>query len=332
MSLPISPDCLYANGLTDSLNSKDFHNLFDHIPEKKEAHEETLFKLFLNSNEGEQAKTLATLEKHPISEKVMLATSGFFALNIASIRGRAHQQHLDYLVLFDCSERVAQFWSFMQPIITSSSSPSEALDSIKTLLIKEASRFWPPANKIYSIEEPALHAEHSIAALEIEIKEGTSWLSSDKQFQVIKNIFDNNHFIFKRVNFCNQNAMAFFAKQMSNCALKLDTVYLSNIREYVEFAGTDQGLAPFHASLKELKIIATDQTFFIDTRPRLHGLAQLSDKEESPLEQRVINKFVSCNIEKSFSYSPLDKHFPSTIDPKLYFKAYKTTLKLPPLQ
>ncbi len=323
----ISPDRFHACDL-HSLDD-DFLHLFDQIPEEEATDHGTQFGLFLSSNEGSQEKTLAALEKHPLSAKVMLATSGFFALNAASVRGRAHQQCIDYLVLFDCSERVASFWSRMQSLIASSSTPSKLLEDVKELLRKNASDFWPPVNssKVYSVEEPSIQAEKAIAVLEMEVKEGASWLASEEQYRVIKNIFDKNHFVFKRVNFCNQKAMEFFAKHMAKHKLQLDTVYLSNIREYVEYAGTDQGLEPFHASLKELKLIATDQTFFIDTRPRIFGLAVPSNITEGPLEQRVLKTFVSSSIEHSFPYSPFDEHIPSSVAPKLYFKAYQMKLK-----
>ena len=107
--------------------------------------------------------------------------------------------------------------------------------------------------------------------------------------------------------------------------LKLDTVYLSNIREYVEFEGS--GLDHFHASLELLKGIATNQTLIIDTKPRLFGLIPIENKSKEPLEQRAREKFVDSIIVEDFPYSPICPEMFTSLSPKTYFQLCQKVLQ-----
>jgi hypothetical protein len=241
--------------------------------------------LFLTTNEKNQEKTLATLHKHPLVGEVMLFVSGFWGLNAAAARGPAKGQKIQYLICLDVCHRVQAFWNHMQVIITKGNSKEEVTGNVIALIQAKHDAFYPINSQFV--------ANQYILALKQEIETGVSWLSSDERFRVIKHIFDANHFVFKGIDVCDQDAMLALSKSVSDLGLRFDCIYLSNIREYAEY---EQRLQEFHEGIKCLKSSTSDQTLFIDTKPK--------QAKQDGLVQRVMRKIPNSDFNITFPPTP----------------------------
>lgn len=244
--------------------STDYHlpQVFSTIGEC-EGISDNAHRVFLVTNEYGQSSTLDKLKRHPTNGDTMIGVSGFFTLNAASIRATTSEKPskgIKYLVLVDRSKRVNDFWISMQNIIADSSDRIKALNEIKSLLMMKRDIYYTRSSPSQSSSFSS--ASYYIHQLEEEVRSGKSWLSTNEQYGKIKRIFDAGHFTFKRLNLCNKDAMDEIATIMEENQMSLDSLYLSNTREYAE----DDGLLEVYQ--KSLDRLATKKAFVIDTKPR----------------------------------------------------------------
>ena len=95
---------------------------------------------------------------------------------------------------------------------------------------------------------PLDYVYEQIEDLKDEILENVSWLADDSRFSLIKKIFDENRFYFFRLDFSKSSDLAPFIKEFSAKELKTDTIYLSNVHEYLE----DDDLQNYANNVKKL--------------------------------------------------------------------------------
>lgn len=296
----ISSPITSLTSVVSSATEPVFSQAFDCIPDCFPSNE----KIYLTTNERNQEKTLALAKSEPLVGNTLLAVSGFFGLNVASVRAdRYDGSTLDYIVMIDRSFRIQKLWKEIQEIVLQSSLNTEALSRIKKVLVDKADKFWPSCfcdkpgceakSKSYAIE----YANSYIEDLEKEVLTEVSWLSSQTKFLKIKHIFDKRHFIFKRLDFFDKKNMQLLSKTFKHLRLTLDTSYLSNIREYAEIS---HQLTNFRESIAELRLSMTDKTLIIDTEPRPQELFSSS----FTLNQRVFRKIVSADLTLCFPQSP----------------------------
>lgn len=266
---------LTRNSSTDHKLSEVF---YDH--EKCEGISDHAHRVFLVTNESGQTETLGKMRRHPMNGNTMVGVSGFFVLNAAAVRAvetSNPEKKVKYLVLLDRSQRVNDFWNQMQCIITQSSSRDDVITQVKDLLLDKKDFYYTS----YTSPDGSLStAKYYIAELDREIVSGASWLSSDEKYQRIKEIFDANHFVCLQQNLCNKRAMDALAGTMEERGMTLDTLYLSNTREYAEM---DSLLEVYQESLDKL---ITARVFVIDTKPRIGGCTHHLEE----LTQRVFRR------------------------------------------
>jgi hypothetical protein len=264
------------------LSPSVFKEAFDAVPECPAEHE----SIYLGTNEDKQAKTIAIMRREKLVGNTILAVSGFFGLNLAAARAESQGQQLDYIIMIDRSQRTEKLWKIVQEIVQKHVLREDALAALKAVLLKTPSDFWR-----FEYRMP-----NDLMKLESDINSGNSWLSTQAKYAKIRNIFNQGHFIFKRLDLFNSLSVRALSQAISKLNLTLDTVYLSNVREYAE---GESALSRFQASVQELLPIITQQTLVIDTKPRINGL-----QGSEILVQRVIRKIVQSNLVSAFPPSP----------------------------
>jgi hypothetical protein len=246
---------------------------FDTIPDS-EYREHTEDRVFLTSNELKQAATLDILQKAAIHGNTIIGVSGFFTLNMASVRGikAAHNAaEIDTIIMIDRSTRVEHFWTQMKGIIAESATSIEATSKVIELIEREKERYYKNEK-----QPPHFHADRYIEGLHDDIRSSQSWLSSEDQFTKIKRIFARGRFVFKRLDLLEPSSFLRFAVVLSSNGLQVDTLYISNVAEYV--SRSPALLSKLAASVS---FLIAPETLVVHTRPRQCITC-------SPLEQGVV--------------------------------------------
>lgn len=271
-----------------------FEEAFQQISDQATGEDDNLY---LTSNEGDRDRTYEIMRNHPVAHEAALFVSGFFGLDVASMRGENSQtpsKKLSYLISIDCSPRMQKLWKPMDTIICQSTDEKQALESIKQKLKTNANVFW---NDRYGIP-PKERADHYCDQLEQEVQAGKSWLSTPERFKIIQSIFKARHFLFKPIDLCDEEGMRKLCCTVKALNIKFDTVYLSNVKEYAEAQGK---LSLFRKAVSQLNSVVSNETFFIDTKCRIGG----TPLHLETLNQRVTQKFLNNSMEKRFVSSPL---------------------------
>lgn len=213
--------------------------------------------------------TFASLQPITVG-KVILFTSGMGALNYTAIRSESFSTpaKIEYLVCVDRSHSSKAFWEFLSNLIPHASR-RQCTHMIKRFIARNSQ----------SLFEKPCEARKWIKNLNEELRLKISWLSRDIRYQKIQQIFVNHCFVFVQGDLCSTHCLRGIVTVLRERNLFLDSVYLSNTREYAE---TDCLLEYLQHSLNELRHVSTHQTYVIDTKPRMGGLHQ-----HKPLFQRI---------------------------------------------
>ena len=221
------------------------------------------------------------MKRRPLVGNALLSVSTFYGLNVFAARGKKNKQMLSYIIMIDNSLRVQFFWEEIQKIISRCSSKDDAFNKIKSLIREQSKRFWTSSIKFWSRKDQCYKTskewtEESVQKLEEEVlKTKLSWFSTQKRYEKIKRVFDAGYFVFKLIDlrdFKNVQALSQINNQLG---ITLDTVYISNIPEWVE-AKSD--LPFFYSAINELRQSMTNETLLIDTKTRPNSFNTLRTK------------------------------------------------------
>lgn len=265
----ISKDAIvYSASISEKLNAQvkateeDLAAQFSDVRES-EGVDDYMHRIFLTTNEGLHEEVLIELQREPVIGNTFLdshggntfiAVSGFCGLNIASVRGDESENpaKIDTIIILDRSLRVQNFWEKMKEIITSSNTRHEVIDKLEELIFSE----------LFKVKGMPSHIKYDpLTDLRGEILAGNSWLSTTRRFNVIKQIFANKRFIFKRIDVTDLKSMQSLKEALLKNNRKVDTLYISNIPEYLK---ADQ----FESFKQGISELVEDKIFVVDTVPR----------------------------------------------------------------
>lgn len=246
-----------------------FKNACEQIPPCTTIWDDWNHRLFCISNEKQRSETLKKMEQLPLNGNIAIGVSGLEILNQASVRFKSDKQY--YIVLLDRGIRTEKFWKTAENIITKSNSRSEVFAGICKDLWDSRNFYFKgiQQNQLKKFGLDQAHAiEDNIAGAEIhllkkDIKKGVSWLATDERYLRIKKIFDDKHFVFKRVDWLESDAIQQLGLAFMQQGLQSDFIYFSNILEYIpkktEHANT---------LVKNLSTLSNGKTIFIGTNYR----------------------------------------------------------------
>lgn len=264
-----------------------FHSFVQPTPQN------SIISINLGTNEFDSEVTLKKLAKTALSGSAMLGVSTLFNLDVVAARGEEVNEQIKYLVVVDISLQVKLFWENLEKIIRKSSDNKEALQFIISDLKENLNEYYPEKTKKEVFPQDFVVLRNTVIS-------GRSWLSNADRFKRVKDIFDNNRFVFIHGDFCDLKVTGGIAEAMQVLSLKFDTFYFSNVRESVEKYFPEHVFSILRTSLELLKPVMTDSTNVIDTVPRPGGIKV----EIARLAQRTFNNFVSTPIIDTVPYSP----------------------------
>jgi len=267
----------------------EFQSCFSTVPSPVTEEDD----FYLTTTEHNDNQVLDAAAKSKVgAAKVALFTSGFFGLNLASVRDSATSstEGVEYLLNVDYSSTVEYFWEHVKPIIVSNDRKG-TIAKINDFIFTNRNKLFPGCS-CCSVRK----AESGLRNLQREISQGTSWLSSDERFQKIQSIFKANKFACVRADLTDEKATEEIARNLAEKGLTLDTIYVSNIREYTE---CDDKLALFQKAMEKLKSVSTKETLVVDTAVRDKG----SHSDEKQMQQ-IRKGFVDATMQEYFPASP----------------------------
>ncbi len=218
--------------------------LFEHTPTCT-GFDDFDHKPMVTTNEINSGSIIGEMGTKAPQGNLMVAVSGFFALNIFAVR-----QNLDYLLLLDRGTKVHHFWQETKRIIENTDDHSQACESLMNM-IERNQEYYYSGHSQYS---PEFIKNIIIQDLAREVLNGTSWLSTQSKYWRIKTLFHLNRIEFKQVDLCNPTPLKWITTAINISGLSVDIIYLSNVQEY---AAKEKKLTLFYKSLKPLIAPAT---------------------------------------------------------------------------
>ncbi|MES2121707.1 MAG: hypothetical protein V4492_02885 [Chlamydiota bacterium] len=223
-------------------STSGIREIFSDIPrcQDKELHQ------YVVSNEDQQV-AFEKLARQPVTGNTLIGTSGLNILNIAALRGiraATNPETIEQIIVIDRSLLMEHFWGKVEEIITSSDDRETALEKIKSHVteyrayyFRNGSEMAPISAVLSQLTQDGLHrkmANDVLSRLIRQVQSGDSCFSSDASFARVKRVFNNNRFLFLRMDFENKTSMDLLARRLQENQMTTDLIYLSNIAEFIE--------------------------------------------------------------------------------------------------
>ncbi len=261
-----------------------------------------------------------------------MGVSGFFCLDIASIRGTAcgiAQKRLKNVVVIDLSVRVEDFWKEMRSLIVASNSRLACIEGVKQLITKKHALYF--AN--HSDCPPKMLANAAIEDLGVDIELGVSWLSHDSKYEFVKEMFMQGRFLFARLDLFDITAVTLLSSALKKAGAILDTLYLSNVYEYFDDISDDNEYEAQKSNFPKAV------TLLIQSNASVLGVlySQCDECQDVRLKQRITT--FSSQIFQVFAFEKMDcscfdksrpQAHPIPDSSKLYAKLFSDAAKLCP--
>lgn len=217
-----------------------------------------------------------------------MAVSGMNALNLLASRiltARDEGKEMAGLVVVDSNLTCQDFWANFEEIIQSrvpieggtltkiakifSSAVSDTAETrsptkedvvarIKALVSDKKDLYFPVFKSGSTTEKRLI--DH-MSLFDTELADGLSWLSSNETFAAIQEVFMRGHFKFLRLDLTEPEPCRALGRALQTNGLTVDTLYLSNVLEYL----SDAALPAYRESVRHL---LSPRTLVIDTIPR----------------------------------------------------------------
>ena len=214
-----------------------FHDSFDRV--------------FIATNELNWENTLESLKKEPIKGNTGIYTSGLFALDLAASARAASTIKLENIIIVDIAPVVRDFWEETEDIIKNSDNRFSAKLSIESLIVKKKEIYFP--------ENSDTLEKNSIETIEQNFQRGLSFLSTDEQYSKVKEIFDNDRFVFILGNLLDQEMTKKLGDILKKNSYTVDTLYISNIYGLLANNLEDEYKDKQNAYAETLKIELSDE-------------------------------------------------------------------------
>lgn len=246
--------------------SSDFSSSFEAVPRtKSEIKPGISNQLFFTTNEEKSEETLSKLEREPITGNTIITVSGLFGLNILATRMYAAQKSskkITTFIVIDKSSVVKNFWKNIASIIRGNldeEAPSrcEVVLTILELIYRQKELYFPPyPSSPFSTSDSFLI--HEARNFIYEIKNGSSFASTQNRFNMIQSIFRNNRFQFLDIDITESDSFYPLGEVLTTNSLTVDTAYISNIRTVIPKFRIER----FY---KSISVISHQNTLIVDS-------------------------------------------------------------------
>lgn len=237
-----------------------FSSCFDRVPQYKASFKDGIF--FFTTNEKGSGETIRLLAHLPPRGNTMIGVSGTFSLDLLAARMSAPSgiHSIRNFIVVDKSPLVKLFWESLSLIMTGNleESPPHRLDvlvKINALIRRHQKAFFAAT---HSKLPPYTAAAIEWDKFKGKIKDETSFASSDEKFKLVQSIFREGHFKFLQMDMADSDSFVALGEALKAHDLHPDTIYVSNIEEWVKDIGHHDDFNRSLSAIKKVDSIVVD--------------------------------------------------------------------------
>lgn len=238
-------------------------------------------QVYVTTNELNHDDVLVSLKKVAAIGNLIIGTSGFCTLNLASVR-----KEVNYILIGDPSAAAKLFWENMASIIRESKDRLDCVKKVQKNLMRKRHYYFTDPAKVWAQEYSN------------DIKAPSSWLYDDERYEKIKNIFVRYAFAFCLLDFTDTEACLEISEIHRRNGLVVDTIYTSNIHSFIE---ADK----FASYERSLECLMGPDTIVVDTEEQSFKIGSL-------LSSMFADRFLQAYILYSRGYGLPESQFWAT--------------------
>lgn len=237
------------------------------LPLQKKEHENLL--PYVGCNEMGQEATLAALASSASTispdRRVHIGFSVWFNFDLMVITQPS------YGILCDYDNKVMDIYHGIGESLNKSNNRREFATQFEMFLNQNSDRLFglPPGEipKLFSIQA--------------ELARPGSWLTSEASFQIIKNLAERGRLLFLNVDITDKEVFTQLKSWLDNNQLELDTLYASNIVDWIKDALQQQ------CYILNLKMVSTPNTRFIQAFAKIPKKSRQPQPKHEPIQYLV---------------------------------------------
>ncbi|MBS4167892.1 hypothetical protein [Parachlamydia sp. AcF125] len=235
--------------------------------------------VYISTNESNTKKSSEFLSTYPSTlTRCHVGFSGWHNLDIIAIR------RSDMGVICDFNPQNKIFLEQTLECLLRSESREEFVKSMRKYVKESAITFSPNVSDEFREYKKGYSPGEEIRR---ELAREGSWLSSDAQFQYVKNLADEGKIALITEDIRNTKTFKKIANLVAKGDFKIDTLYLSNICHYMQDE-TDQ-----EKFISTVKALANEETIIINC-PKLQGKRHT----QAPNQEILLAKDLKGNHSK----------------------------------
>lgn len=241
-------------------------------------------------NEAGQAKTLSDIPPSVSTQRKKLHLGFSISFNHDLI---AHRQP-EFAIVADIAPRALKYYEDFSTILVSCSSRQQFAEMMQTHLEKHSKEY-------FSCEPPITF----LCDLTTELTREGSWLFTDKGFETVKAMHVENRIYYVKLNLIDEEKFATLSKWITEEELHLDTVYVSNIPEWLHPSNAVASPAA-RSYLDNIRSLLKPTTYVVDAFkrfPMVRGAKPEQRTLTGAAELPVYERTNTRNRESLFSSS-----------------------------
>jgi hypothetical protein len=203
-------------------------------------------KVYVTTNELDEDVTIEALKTISSVGNLLIGVSGFCCLDLAATR------KVDYVLIVDPSSLTELFWKQVTPLITDSQSRSDCIIKLQTHLKANINNYSSETTSEETIAD-------DLENYNFAIRQYPSWLATDAGYEHIKNVFKKGNFAFVKMDIIDTETCKKLKQVFENFSLKLDTIYLSNVHNFIR-------IQDYPKYAQSLELLLSDNTIIVDTQ------------------------------------------------------------------
>jgi hypothetical protein len=251
--------------------------------------------VYINTNEHQTKHIFSQMKSFPlVPDSIHIGFSGWHNFDIMAQRKSSRG------IICDINPENAVFMHYTLKYLIRCSNRNEFIEKM-TLFVKknkyEGSRtnfakdpyldFIKPKSIKFSLNVSDEYPDHFTVTEEIALEQQreTSWLSTDERYNFIRNLALTDKIVVITENICTHDTFLRIRRLLTNNAIQIDTVYVSNIGEWMS---TQEQQASF---LETISVLLSDnETILIDAK-----IANCQNSEP-PSQRYILKRNISLEL------------------------------------
>jgi hypothetical protein len=232
-------------------------------------------KVFITTNEANHAEVIESLAKQPAFGNTLVGVSALANLNMAAVR-----ESVSNVLIIDPSSKVSLFMENFSLIIKAYEKKEDCVQALEAHI----RQYLLP---LYT-EQYFIDCGQALRDIEIfckKLSEKSSFFSSDEKFSKIRSLFLDGKVAFVQGDFSDAPFMSQVKKNLEALELKVDTLYLSNILDFI----SQEKMATYAANLN---LLCPQRCLIVDTLEKPFKVTEFLSKyhKDKVLDRLVVAK------------------------------------------